>query len=119
FQVKSRIAEIAEITVKIFKDVIEDPADYAQIRRFADVFIPETLKILKAYTQLETSGAGGAGVEAAKSSAVNVLDTIIGSYKKQYDALFANQVIDIETDIKVLETMLKREGLTSGDFEIH
>ncbi|MDR2665706.1 MAG: 5-bromo-4-chloroindolyl phosphate hydrolysis family protein [Oscillospiraceae bacterium] len=116
FRVKAKIAEIADISVKIFKDVIEDPADYAQVRRFADIFMPETLRILKAYTQLEASGAGGTGVEAAKSSAADVLDTIIASYKKQYDALFANQAIDIETDIKVLETMLKREGLTDGDF---
>jgi hypothetical protein len=115
--IKAKIAEIAEITVKIYKDVLDDPSDYAQIRRFADIFIPETLKILSSYPMLESSGAGGDSVEAAKSRVIHVLDTILESYKKQFDALFNNQVLDIEIDVKVLETLLKREGLTGSDFE--
>jgi hypothetical protein len=44
------------------------------------------------------------------------LDTTVEAYRKQLDALFANQALDIETDITVLENMLKKEGLTDGDF---
>ena len=46
----------------------------------------------------------------------DILDTTVAAYQKQYDALFANEAMDIETDITVLESMLKREGLTGKDF---
>ena len=35
-------------------------------------------------------------------------------FKKQLDKLYASDVIDISSDIDVLETMLRRDGLT-GD----
>ena len=46
-----------------------------------------------------------------------MLDAAADAYRRQLDALFANQALDIETDITVLETMLKREGLSGGDFD--
>ena len=40
-----------------------------------------------------------------------VLDQIKVSFDRQYDALFADDVIDVSSDIKVLETMLERDDL--------
>jgi hypothetical protein len=114
--VAARIEEIAQITDKIVGDVREDPSDYAQIRRFIDVFIPETVKILSSYTRLAASGAGGESVDTVKSRLINLLDTVAGSFRRQYDALFNNQVVDLETDIQVLENLLKMEGLTQREF---
>ena len=39
-----------------------------------------------------------------------MLDTAIEAFKKQLDSLFANQALDIETDISVMNQMLAREG---------
>ena len=48
-----------------------------------------------------------------------MLDTAIAAYKKQLDALFANQALDIETDIQVMNQMLEREGLSGkSDFKV-
>ena len=48
-----------------------------------------------------------------------MLDAAIEAYKKRLDSLFENQALDIETDIKVLNTMLAREGLSgSKDFDL-
>ena len=41
-----------------------------------------------------------------------MLDTAIAAYRKLLDSLFANQAMDIETDISVMNTLLKREGLS-------
>jgi hypothetical protein len=40
-----------------------------------------------------------------------MLDDIITAYNKQYDAMFSDEALDIETDIRVLEATMKREGL--------
>ncbi|MDR1589604.1 MAG: 5-bromo-4-chloroindolyl phosphate hydrolysis family protein [Oscillospiraceae bacterium] len=115
--IRTKIAEIADVTSKIFKDVADDPSDYAQIRRFADVFVPETEKLLASYVKLIAANAGGAQTEQVRRSVEDVLDTILASYGRLFDALFKNQIMDIETDIKVLEGMLKREGLSESDFK--
>ena len=48
-----------------------------------------------------------------------MLDTAIEAYKNLLDSLFANQALDIETDIDVMNKMLAREGLAGGkDFDI-
>jgi hypothetical protein len=46
------------------------------------------------------------------------LDTIIISYWKYLDSLFVNQAIDIETDISVIENMLRAEGYLDKDFNV-
>ena len=33
---------------------------------------------------------------------------------KLLDSLFANQALDVENDIEVMNTLLKREGLSGG-----
>jgi DNA (cytosine-5)-methyltransferase 1 len=44
------------------------------------------------------------------------LEKILKSYEMFFDSLFENQALDIETDIRVLESMLKQEGLSGKDF---
>ena len=52
------------------------------------------------------------------SSIEDMLDTAIEAFKKQLDSLFANQALDIETDISVMNQMLAREGLSDDDADV-
>lgn len=114
--VSAKISTLADVTERIFKDIIEDPDDIPQVRRFAGYYLPTTMKLLNAYDRMSAEEHGGENVAATLSRIEDILDTTIAAYKKQLDALFANQALDIETDITVLESMLKREGLTDKDF---
>lgn len=111
-----KIDEIIDVTDKIFKDVVEDHSDYRQVKRFADYFIPTTIKLLNTYDRIGQMSHGGENITGTKERIENILDKTVTAYKKQLDALFANQALDIETDITVLETMLKKEGLADADF---
>ena len=113
---KKKIDDIITITDKIFKDLIDDPDDYRQVKRFSDFYLPTTIKLLHAYDRFGKSGAGGENIEGTLERIDTALDTILESYKKFFDSLFENQAIDIETDIRVLESMLKQEGLAGKDF---
>ena len=115
--VKLKINSLIDVTDKIFKDVLEDPGDYRQIRRFADFYLPTTMKLLHAYERFGSTGAAGEHIDGTLRRIDAALDQILDSYSRQYDALFQNQALDIETDITVLEQMLKKEGLTGSDFK--
>lgn len=112
----AKVGTLADVTERIFRDIIEDPDDIPQVRRFAGYYLPTTMKLLHAYDRMSAEEHGGENVASTLSRIEDILDTTIAAYKKQLDALFANQALDIETDITVLESMLKREGLTGKDF---
>lgn len=115
-QICLKIDRLAELTDKIFKDVVEDPDDYNMIRRFSTYFLPTTLKLLNAYDRMGSIDVEGENITSTKDRIAGILDSTIHAYEKQLDALFANQSLDIETDIAVLENLLKMEGLSSSDF---
>ena len=113
---KEKIDEIIFVTDKIFKDLLDDPDDYEQVKRFAGYHLPTTIKLLHAYDRFGSSGVTGENVTGTLERIDTALDMILESYKKLYDSLFENQALDIETDIRVLESMLKKEGLSGKDF---
>lgn len=114
--IRQKIDTLIELTKKIFLDLLDDPNDYRQIKRFSDYFIPTTIKLLNSYNDFGSDTYAGDNAKTTMAKIEEVLDATIKAYHNQYDALFSNQALDIETDIEVLKTMLKREGLTDKDF---
>jgi len=113
-EVRQKINEIMRITDKIMQDAIQDPADVPQIRKFMNYYLPTTIKLLNAYDRMSLQGIEGENVDKSMKNINEMLDTAIEAYKKRLDSLLANQALDIETDIAVLNTMLERDGLTGN-----
>jgi 5-bromo-4-chloroindolyl phosphate hydrolysis protein len=118
-EVRSKINEIMRITDKIMQDAISDPSDIPQIKKFMSYYLPTTIKLLNAYDRMGAQGIEGENLDKSMKSINEMLDSAIEAYKKLLDSLFANQALDIETDIQVMNTMLAREGLSGEkDFNI-
>lgn len=118
-EIRSRINELMQITDKIIQDAIEDPSDVPQIKQFMNYYLPTTLKLLNSYDRMRSQGISGSNLDKSMENIESMLDTAIAAYKKQLDALFANQALDIETDIQVMNQMLEREGLSGkSDFAV-
>ena len=118
-EVRQKINEIMRITDKITQDAIEDPSDIPQIKKFMNYYLPTTIKLLNAYDRMSSQGIEGENLTKSMNSINEMLDAAIEAYKKRLDSLFANQALDIETDIQVMNTMLAREGLTGEkDFQV-
>ena len=121
-EIKRKINELMRVSDKIVQDAIHDPSDVPQIRKFLDYYLPTTIKLLNAYDRMDAQGIQGENIDGTKQNILEMLDTAIEAFKKQLDSLFANQALDIETDIDVMNTMLRREGLAGGsmdDFKLH
>ena len=109
--VRRKFDDIILVTDKIFKDLLDDPGDYKLVKRFADFYLPTTIKLMHTYDRFVNSGSAGENVMGTVEQIDTALDTILSSYNKFFDSLFEDQALDIETDIQVLESILKREGL--------
>lgn len=118
-EVRKKINELMRITDKITQDAIADPSDIPQIKKFMNYYLPTTIKLLNAYDRMSAQGIEGENLDKSMKNINEMLDAAIEAFKKRLDSLFEDQALDIETDIKVMNTMLAREGLSGNkDFEI-
>ena len=107
--VNGKFAEIIAVVEKIFRDLIDDPGDYKQVKRFSQFYLPTTVKLMDAYDRFLKTDARGVNISGTLDRIESSLDLILDSYTRFFDSLFENQALDIETDIRVLENLLKEE----------
>ncbi|WP_294552028.1 5-bromo-4-chloroindolyl phosphate hydrolysis family protein [uncultured Pseudoflavonifractor sp.] len=111
-----KIDRIGEITGKILDYQKKNPNKDSQLRSFLNYYLPTTLKILKAYAQMEAQGIEGENISAAKERIEGMMDKVVEGFEKQLDKLFQDDAMDITTDVEVLERMLDKDGLSGkGD----
>ena len=111
-----KIDRIGEITGKILDYQRKNPNKNSQLRSFLSYYLPTTLKILKAYAQMEAQGIEGENISAAKERIEGMMDKVVEGFEKQLDKLFQDDAMDITTDVAVLERMLDKDGLSGkGD----
>ena len=108
----AKIDRIEEITGKILAYQKAHPNKESQLRTFLNYYLPTTLKILRAYAQLDAQGIEGENISAAKKRIEDMMDQVVSGFEKQLDKLFQDDAMDITSDVEVLENMLKKDGLS-------
>ena len=108
----AKIDRIEEITSKILNYQKSHPNKEGQLRTFLNYYLPTTLKILRAYAQLDAQGIEGQNISAAKKRIEDMMDQVVSGFEKQLDKLFQDDAMDITSDVEVLENMLKKDGLS-------
>ena len=109
--ISAQIDHLEDMTRKITSHVAEHPEKLPQIRKFMNYYLPTTLKLLNAYDRMDDAGVAGANIDGTKSKIEDMMETIVTAFDKQMDALFADEALDIATDITVMENLLAQEGL--------
>lgn len=111
-EVSAVISDISRITMKISASIEEKPKNLPLVRRFMNYYLPTTLKLAEKYNYLDSHNESGlANIDATMKNIEDALRTVCTAMKKQLDALFEDDALDISTDIEVLESMLSRDGL--------
>ena len=93
---------------KIVKTVEADPEKARQIDRFARYYLPEVVKLMQTYIELEENGAADSIVEELRANSV----TTATAFENQLEALYSAETMEVSTDIEVLDSILKSQNLT-------
>lgn len=115
--VSAHIVRIEELCNKIFEYLAENPKKASQLRLFFNYYLPTTIKLLDSYRRMAGQNISGENIRSAMRGVEGILSSIEQAFEKQLDHLFADEALDISTDITVLEGMMAREGLTKGEFD--
>lgn len=102
---------------EVFSVVYDKPGKLSQIRKFMEYYLPTTLKMVKGYRMLNERGVSGCEAMQARDRIGDVIDAVIRGAQKLKENLYQDDVLDINTDIDVMEQMLKRDGLTESDLQ--
>lgn len=116
-RVSAHVVRIGEICGKIFDYLAERPQKAPQLRLFLRYYLPTTLKLLESYRRMAGQNISGENISSAMRGVEGILSTIEEAFEKQLDHLFADEALDISTDITVLEGMMAREGLVKDDLQ--
>ena len=100
---------------QIFRTVSESPAKAPQVRKFMNYYLPTTLKMLANYRTMQQRGVSYGEMKEARDTTVHGMNLILTACQKQIDNLHRDNMLDISTDIDVLEQMLKRDGFTENE----
>lgn len=115
--ISADIVRLEQVSQQIFDLVRNDPSKLPQIRKFMDYYLPTTLKMVKSYRKLDERSLPMAEAREAQHRIDDALGVVITGCQKMLKNLYKDDMLDIATDIDVLEQMLKRDGLTESELE--
>ena len=108
----AKIDRLEEITARIFRAVEEDPKKAGRIDTFLNYYLPTTQKLLDSYAEFEAAGVEGENLRQAKGRIESTMDAIVRGFEHQLDELYKADALDVDSDIRVMETMLRRDTAT-------
>ena len=82
-------------------------------RRFAEYYIPTTLKLLHTYNDVQ--GQQGENAEAIRRDIAGILHTLNQAYDNLYDKLLSDMALDVSSEIAALQGMLANDGLAGEE----
>ena len=112
-----QLDKLEELCYQIFRTVSEKPTKAGQIRKFMNYYLPTTLKMLDSYTTMQNRGVSSGDLREARQTMYRGMDMVITACQKQLDNLYKDTMLDVSTDIDVLEQMLRRDGFTDSAFD--
>ncbi len=113
----AKIDRLEEITGRIFKTIEEHPERRDKAGTFLNYYLPTTQKLLDSYADFEEAGVSGANLTQAKERIEKTMDNIVAGFEHQLDVLYQADAMDVDSDIRVMENMLRRDtGTVEDDF---
>ena len=110
--ISEKLSRLETLLREIFDCVREHPEQMDRIHKLMDYYLPTMIKLVEAYAEYDRVSAPGEDIIKAKAEIEMTLDKISDAFKKLLNNLFRDSVWDVTSDARVLETMLKQEGLT-------
>lgn len=123
-EVTEKINRLQLLLSRIFVCAKKYPENLPQIDRLMAYYMPSVMKLLRVYEDMEKQPIQSANILKTRMEIAESLGKVNQALETMYNDLFQDVAMDISSDIKVLETMLAKDGwsgqsLRSSDQEKH
>ncbi len=107
----AKVVSIADTTEKIRDAVLDQPEELKRLKRFLSYYLPTVQKLTERYAFLTEQDATGANISEAETAIEAAVEQTEVSFRRQLDALYSDDALDLSTDGQVLETLLAKDAL--------
>lgn len=116
-EIAIKLDKLGNIADQILNQVEKNPKKTQEVNKFINHYLPITIKLINSYKELNNQVVQGDNIKNAKIQIEKSIDLINNAFENLLDYLFEDVVLDISTDISVLKTLFKQEGLGEEDFK--
>ena len=116
-EMSDKLDHLELLVTRIFDQVEKEPELAPELRKMLSYYLPTTQKLLEVYRDLDRQQIESGNIAKTKKEIESAVDTINEAFEKFLDDLFRDTAWDIQSDISVLNTMLKQDGYLKKDFE--
>jgi 5-bromo-4-chloroindolyl phosphate hydrolysis protein len=109
--IRGKVDAIRDVAAKIYENFRKDPKDIKAARQFLSYHFDAAVKIIRRYVDLSSRSSNSADIAATLKKVESLLDVIRKAFEKQLDILLRDDVLDLETEIKLMENTIRMEGL--------
>lgn len=107
---KKYLISISNSANKIISTIEKEPKKIRKIANFFDYYLPVTLSIIKRYDEIENQNLSSKEMKEFISSTKLMLKSADEAFNKILERLYQNDMINIDADMKVFNSMLKADG---------
>ena len=111
-EMSDKLARLESVVRRIIVGVHDNPETADDLGQFMSYYLPTTGKLVDAYVDLEEHGEHGPNAEATRREIKSMLDVINDSFEKLSDDMLQDKAWDLQSDMSVLRTMLRQDGLS-------
>jgi len=108
--VSNRLQEIITATRQLIEFLRANPHKHLQAKQLIDYALPTAIKLLNQYVYLSEQPVKGDNIMRSMKKIVEMSDSLSATMRRELDALYADDTIDIEVDVEVMSNMLGQEG---------
>ena len=114
-EMSEKLYRLESTVDRIIEQVRQNPDSASELSKLISYYLPTTVKLLKAYTELDKQTVSGENIVKTKKEIEDALDTINDAFERLLDSLFENMAWDVSSDISVMQTMFAQDGLTERE----
>ncbi|MBR6231427.1 MAG: 5-bromo-4-chloroindolyl phosphate hydrolysis family protein [Lachnospiraceae bacterium] len=111
-EIHKKANEVCAVIDKILQTLREKPDKIPNTRQFFNYYLPTLKEVLNKYKRIEDSGVEHTDMTRKVS---NYLTDCKNAMDKQYEGLFANDILDMTVDMEAMKQAVKRDGLASEE----
>lgn len=108
--VRKSVKRLEITTRRMLQDAEADPNDVAAIQKFFNKYMPTTRKLVRTYAELSQFKATSGNIGKSTKNIETMLRDIADAFDKKFVSLYDNNLMDIESDMDVMRTLMNRDG---------
>ncbi len=116
--IQKELNQINDSVNKIIETISKNPKKLKKANNFFDYYLPITVKIVERYDEIENKKLSSSESKKFLQSTNKMIGEINRAYKKILADLYRRDIVDMDAEMKVFDSLLKADGFNDAEFPV-